>query len=185
MTEAEPIETSTLNKLKDTFQRLLPLVDDLADALGVLILISAGIVAWVFFYLFKLHDISLFISLSVGGLSLLPILILTRFWYALESLKDIPTLAEEMIDDVTGDVAQSWHAVKSGKKGALNFLGQAKKLFEIRSILNSADDIIGQYFSIGPLVNPFYLFLGVLSLISLFFLFIVGVVTGGLSLIGY
>lgn len=185
MSEAEAVETSTLSKLKHTFQQLLPLVDDLADALGVLILISAGIIGWVFYYLFQIHHFSLAISLGVSALSLLPILVLSRFWFALESLKDIPTVAEEMIDDVTDDVAQSWHAVKSGKKGALNFFGQAKKLFEIRSILNSADDIIGQYFSIGPLVNPFYLFLGVLSLFSLFFLFMAGVVTGVLSLIGY
>lgn len=179
-----PIEASTLNKLKQSFQRLLPLVDDLADALGVLLLISMVVVIWIFVYLFYLQHFSLFISVGVSSLSVLPVLILSRFWFSLENLKDIPKIAEEMIDDVTGDVAQSWHAAKSGKKGALNFFGQAKKLFEIRSILNSADDIIGQYFSIGPLVNPFYLFLGVLSFIGLFFVFIAGLIMGVLSFVG-
>ncbi len=177
------IDKSALSKLQQSFQRLLPLVDDLADALGVLLLISLLVAVWVFYYLFQLHHFSLLVSLSISALSILPILILLRFWFALESLKDIPKIAEEIIDDVTDDVAQSWHAVKSGKKGALNFFGQAKKLFEIRSILNSADDIIGQYFSIAPLVNPFYLFLGVLSFIGLFFLFVAGAVLGGLSLV--
>ena len=176
-------ETSTLNKLKPIFQRLLPLVDDLADALGILLLISLSVVIWIFVYLHFLQHFSLVISAGVSGLSLLPILILLRFWFALENLKDIPKIAEEMIDDVTDDVAQSWHSVKSGKKGALNFFGQAKKLFQIRSILKSADDIMGQYFSIGPLVNPFYLFLGLLSLFGLFFLFISGFFLAALSLI--
>ena len=176
-------EFSTIDKLKESFQRLLPLVDDLADGLGVLLLISLAITIWIFVYLFHLQHFSLTMSLAGSGLALIPILILSRFWFALESLKDIPKIAEEMIDDVTEDAAQSWHAVKSGKKGALNFFGQAKKLFEIRSILNSADDIIGQYFSIGPLVNPFYLFFGVLSLLGLFILFLTGGVLGLLSVI--
>lgn len=176
-------EASTLSKLKQSFQRLLPLVDDLADALGMLLLISLIVVIWIFVYLFYLQHFSLFISISVSGLSILPVLILSRFWFSLENLKDIPKIAEEMIDDVTGDVAQSWHAAKSGKKSALNFFGQVKKLFEIRSILNSADDIIGQYFSIGPLVNPFYLFLGVLSFIGLFFVFLAGLVMMILSFV--
>jgi len=150
----------------------LPLADDLADGLGILLIISLCMVSWVFFYLFQLQHFSLMMSIGLCGLALIPILILGRFWFALENLKDIPKIAEALIDDVTEDAAQSWHAVKSGKKGALNFFGQAKKLFEIRSIINSADDIIAQYFSIGPLVNPFYLFFGVLSLFAVFALFL-------------
>jgi hypothetical protein len=176
-------DTSTLNKLKESFQRLLPLVDDLADGLGVLLLFSLALTLWIFVYLFYLQHFSITMSLGMSGIALFPILILSRFWFALENLKDIPKIAEAVIDDVTEDAAQSWHAVKSGKKGALNFFGQAKKLFEIRSILNSADDIIEQYFSIGPLVNPFYLFFGVLSFIALFFLFVTGIILGVLSIL--
>jgi ABC-type multidrug transport system fused ATPase/permease subunit len=177
------IEPATLKKLKQSFQRLLPLVDDLADGLGVLLVISIISMVWIFGYFFYLKHFSLTLSLGITGFALLPILILSRFWYALESLKDIPVIAEELIEDVTEDVAQGWHAAKSGKKGALNFLGQAKKLFEIRSVLNSADDIIKQYFSIGPLVNPFYLFLGVLSLVGLFFVFVTGAILAILSIV--
>ncbi len=177
------IESATLNKLKQSFQRLLPLVDDLADGLGVLLVISIISMAWIFGYFFYLKHFSLTLSLGISSFALLPILILSRFWYALESLKDIPVIAEELIEDVTEDVAQGWHAAKSGKKGAFNFLGQAKKLFEIRSKLNSADDIIKQYFSIGPLVNPFYLFLGVLSLAGLFFVFATSAILAILSIV--
>ncbi len=177
------IETSSYNKLKEAFQKILPLVDDLADGLGILLLISTATSIWVFIYCFQLQHFALMLSLAISGLTLLPILILSRIWFALENLKNIPNVAEELIDDVSEDAAQSWHAVKSGKKGALNFFGQARKLFEIRSLLNSADDIIGQYFSIGPLVNPFFLFLSALSFIGLFFLFVLGGILGILSMV--
>jgi len=177
------IDASKLDKLKQSFQRLLPIVDDLADGLGVLLLISLALMLWIFVYMFYLQHFSLVMSLVISGIALFPVLILSRLWFALESLKDIPKIAEEMIDDVTEDAAQSWHAVKSGKKGALNFFGQAKKLFEIRSILNSADDIIEQYFNISPLVNPFYLFFGVLSFIALFFLFMAGAILGVIAVV--
>ena len=167
-------ETSSYEKLKSAFQKILPLVDDLADGLGILLLISTAISIWVFIYCFQLHHFSLIVSLTISGLTLLPILVLSRIWVALESLKDIPAVANELIEDVSEDAAQSWHAVTSGKKGALNFFGQARKLFEIRTLLNSADDIVGQYCSIGPLVNPFYLFISALSFVGLFFLFVLG-----------
>ncbi len=175
-------ETSTNSKLIDAFQKILPLVDDLADGLGVLLLISTAFCLWIFLYCFQLQYFSLIVCLTISGLALVPILILSRIWFALENLKDIPKVAEDLIDDVSDDAAQSWHAIKSGKKGALNFWGQAKKMFEIRSILNSADDIIGQYFSIGPLVNPFYLFLSALSFVGLFFIVMLGGLLGVLAI---
>ncbi len=177
------MENKTVNdsKLKEAFQKILLLVDDLADGLRLVLLISVVLSLWIFIYCFQLHQVSLITSLMISGLTLLPSLILSRTWYALENLKDIPKVAEEIIDDVTDEVAQSWHHVKSSKKGALNFFGQAKKLFQIRTLLNSADDIIGQYFSVGPLVNPFYLFLSALSFLGLFFLFVMGVILGLLS----
>ncbi len=177
------VETGSLEKIKQLFQRILPLVDDVADALGVLLLCSALAAAWIFVYFFYLQKYSLAVSLVAGGVSFFPILILLRIWFALENLKDIPKIAGEIMEDVSDEVAQSWHGIKSGKKGAMNVLGQARKLFEIRSMLKSADDIFEQYFSIGPLINPFYLLLGVLSLIALFFVFVTGALLGIMSII--
>ncbi|BCG63051.1 MAG: hypothetical protein methR_P0740 [Methyloprofundus sp.] len=176
-------KTVSYSKLTGSFQKILPLVDDLADALGVILIVALALSLWIFIYCFQLQQLSLIISLMLSGLTLLPSLVLSRIWYALESLKDIPKVAEEIIDDVTDETAQSWHATKSGKKGALNFFRQVKKLFEIRTLLNSADDIMGQYFSIGPLVNPFYLFLSALSFLGLFFLVVTSVILALLTVI--
>jgi membrane associated rhomboid family serine protease len=101
-------------KLRNTFEQLLPLADDLADALGVLLLIASGVIIWIFFYLFYLQGIAVLWALGLTAIALIPVLILWRFWNALESLQNIPDVAEELIDDVTEDVSQSWHAIKTG-----------------------------------------------------------------------
>jgi hypothetical protein len=95
----------------------------------------------------------------------------------------MPSIIDELVDDVTDGASQRWNAVKSGKKAAFNVIGQAKKLFQIRSLLNSAGDVFEQYISIGPLINPFYLLLAVLSLIGLLLLMIVGGVLAIITLI--
>ena len=83
---------------------------------------------------------------------------------------------------VTEDVSQSWHAVNTGKKSALNFFGQVRKLFEIRSLLDSASDVMKEYFNIIPLINPFYLLFAVLSFASLFFIFVTGLILALISI---
>ncbi len=174
---------SSLNKIQHIIRKILPLVDDVADALGLFLLLSLLTIGWIFSYLFYLQHFSLALSLSIAGCALLPCLILARIWFALENLKDIPDIIEEFGEDVSESATESLQAVKSGKKGAFNIIGQARKLFQIRSLLSSGNEIFSQYFSIGPLINPFYLFFGVLSLISLFFMLIAGGVLGVISLL--
>ena len=169
-------DDASLVKSRNTFEQILPLADDLADALGVLLLVSCGIIIWIFFYLFHLQGMAIIWAMGLSAIALIPVLILWRFWNALESLQNIPEAAVELIDDVTEDVSQSWHAVNTGKKSALNFFGQVRKLFEIRSLLDSAGDIMKEYFNIIPLINPFYLLFAVLSFASLFFIFVTGLI---------
>ncbi len=182
-TDAEPKQSDDSSLyLRNTFEQLLPLVDDLADALGLLILISITIIAWIFVYLFHIQGIAIIWAAGLSFFALIPVLILCRFWYALESLQNIPEIAEELIDDVSEDVSQGWHAAKSGKKSALNIFGQIKKLFEIRTLINSAGEIMQDYFNISPLINPFYLFFSVLSFTSLFFIFVTGLILAFISI---
>lgn len=179
-TQAAP---SSLKKIHHIIQKILPLVDDVADALGLFLLLSLIVIGWIFAYLFYLNDYSLTLALSISGCALIPCLILARIWFALENLKDIPNIVGELSEDVSESATESWQAVKSGKKNTLNIIGQARKLFQIRTLLRSGNEIFSQYFSIGPLINPFYLFFGVISLISLFFLLIVGGALGIISLL--
>ena len=177
-TDVEPKQdTVTLVKLRNTFAQILPLADDLADALGILLLVSCGIIIWIFIYLFHLQGLTIIWAMGLSAIALIPVLILWHFWNALESLQNIPEVAVELIEDVSEDVSQSWHAVNTGKKSALNFFGQVRKLFEIRSLIDSAGDIMKEYFNILPLINPFYLLFAVLSFASLlFFIFVTGLI---------
>ncbi|MEE9412190.1 MAG: hypothetical protein V3V22_03965 [Methylococcales bacterium] len=184
MTEPSPqIDPSSLNQIQHLIQKILPLVDDVADALGLFLLLSLIVISWIFVYLFWLNNYSIMLSLSISACALIPCLILTRIWFALENLKDIPNIVGELSGDVSESANESWQAVKSGKKGTFNIIGQARKLFQIRSLLSSGKEVFTQYFSIGPLINPFYIIFGVISLISLFFMLIVGIVLGIISLI--
>ena len=173
---------SLQQRLLTMFQNLLPLVDDVADKLGGLLIISFATLAWIFYSLYYLQDFSLKTALIGCIIAALPWILLLRFWFALTSLQDIPKVAEQLIDDVSEDAGQAWHAVKSGKKGALNIVGQAKKLLQIRSLLNNADDILEQYFNIGILINPISLTFAIIALISLFVLFVLGTILALLAL---
>ena len=124
--------------------------------------------------MFYLQSYALKTALIVTALTALPWMFLLRIWVALTSLKDIPKIAERLIGNATEDIVQTRHGDKSGKKGALNVIDQAKKLIEIRSLLSNADDILAQYFNIGILINPLSLILGILSLITLFLLLLIG-----------
>ncbi len=178
----EPQSETIQQRLLTMFQNLLPLVDDVADKLGVLLIISFATLAWIFYSIHYLQDFSLKTASTGCIIAALPWILLLRFWFALSSLKDIPKVAEQLIDDVSEDAGQAWHAVKSGKKGALNIIGQAKKLLQIRSLLSNADDILEQYFNIGILINPISLIFAIFSLISLFVLFLLGALLAVLAL---
>lgn len=175
-------DASSLQKFKILLQKILPLVDDVADALGSFLIVCLIAIAWIFINLYLLRQFSLVISLSLTACTLLPWLIVVRIWFALENLKQIPEQLSELAGDVSENTSASFRAVKSAKKGLFNVLRQARTLFQIRTLLSSGSELMEQYFSIGPLVNPFYLILAVVSLITLFFILIAGVILAFVSL---
>lgn len=176
MTPPTPLNPAELDdKLIAQLERLVPLVDRMADSLRTVLLLSLAVLAWIGAYLHLLHGFSWTTTLFVVGLAALPGLILVRFWTAFEGLKELPKFAAASIDKVTDDVAQNWHAVASGKKDALNLIGQIKNLFSVRTLLNEVGGVLNQTFSIGTLVNPFSILLGVLALVGTGVLLLVAV----------
>ena len=169
--------------LSALFAKLVPLVDSMADKLGLLLLLSLLVVVWIFVYLVYFFEASLVWSVLISSLAALPVLIVFRFWMALNNLKELPNIAMEIVDDVSDDVVSTWKAVKSDKKGAFNLVGQIRSLFEIKSLLSSAGDIFEQYFNVTILLNPLSLILGVVSLICLAIVLGVGGVLAIISLL--
>ncbi|MGB5600432.1 MAG: hypothetical protein WBM66_17050 [Thiothrix litoralis] len=158
------------------FDRLLPLVDSVSDKVRFAALLGLGLDVWIFVWLFFLKGFSLSSALMVAGVVLLPLLILLRFWWALEEIKDLPNIAERMMTDAQGEIQETVQGIRAGQVQKLGFLRSAKSLWSIGSMASEARELVGSYISIGTLVNPLSLVLGVVSLLFVLLLVFVGLV---------
>lgn len=171
MTEAD--NQGPTDRLLGLMEKLIPIVDDLADKLRVLLLLLLALAGWFAFYLLQLNDWGWKSTLTVLVLVGIPLLILARIYWSLRDIQALP----DVLDDVENDLKATWHGVTSGKRNALNVFKQVKNLYEVRGLLGSADDLIGNYVSFGVLVNPFFLILAALSLLFTLMLFLAGLIT--------
>ncbi|WML92345.1 hypothetical protein [Thiothrix lacustris] len=158
------------------FERLLPLVDSVSDKVRFAALLGVGLDVWIFIWLFFLKGFSLSSALIVAGVVMLPLLILLRFWWALEEIKDLPNIAGRMMTDAKGEIQETVQGIRAGQVQKLGFLSSAKSLWSIGSMASEARELVGSYISIGTLVNPLSLILGVLSLLFVLLLVLVGLV---------
>ena len=159
------------------FNKLLPLIDNVSDGVRLIALIGVFVTLWLFIWMFFILHWSLLLVLVMAGVVCIPSLILLRFWWALEDLKDLPTIAEALMEEVTTEVKSGWNDVRANKKKALSFIGQAKNLWEMKSLLGQLDEVFSQYLNIGLLINPFSLLLAILSLLSIFVLLVFSFIT--------
>ena len=158
------------------FERLLPLVDSVSDKVRFAALLGVGLDVWILIWLFFLKGFSLSSALIVAGVVMLPLLILLRFWWALEEIKDLPNIAGRMMTDAKGEIQETVQGIRAGQVQKLGFLSSAKSLWSIGSMASEARELVGSYISIGTLVNPLSLILGVLSLLFVLLLVLVGLV---------
>ena len=158
------------------FDHLLPLVDSVSDKVRFAALLGLGLDVWIFVWLFFLKGFSLSSALMVAGVVLLPLLILLRFWWALEEIKDLPNIAERMMTDAQGEIQETVQGIRAGQVQKLGFLRSAKSLWSIGSMASEARELVGSYISIGTLVNPLSLVLGVVPLFFVLLLVFVGLV---------
>jgi hypothetical protein len=161
-------------RLLTLFERLLPLVDGLADKLRFVLIIGLLLLVWVGVWMGMLKHCALPLTLTVVGLMSLPLLVLLRFWWSLEELKDLPAIAGQMMGDAKDEVFDNVQSIRAGKVSKLSLLSATKGLWSVGSMLREARGMLGSYISITTLVNPFMLVLGV---ISLGFVFVLGLVS--------
>lgn len=164
---------NTSDRLFALLEKLIPLVDDLADKWRVLLSLLMGLIGWFGFYLLQLNDWRWQTTMAVLVLVAIPPLILGRLYWSLRDIQQLP----DLLDEVEDDLKSTWHGVSTGKRGALNVFKQAKNLYEVRGLLGNADDVIGQYISFGVLVNPLFLILAALAPLFTLLLFFAGVIT--------
>ena len=172
----KPLETENKQKLLELFERLLPLLDKLTDKLKLTLVLGLLVVVWLVVWFLFLKHFSLAVSLLVGFAALMPTLILARFWWALEELKDLPNIAGQMLGDAKSEFQASVQNIRAGNPPKLGFLGIGKNLWSVGAMASEARELVGSYIGIATLVNPFMLVLGAISFTSIFLLFLVGIV---------
>jgi hypothetical protein len=163
-------------RLLAVFGRLLPLVYALANKVRLTLILGLLVTVWLIVWFFFLKHFSLAITALVGMAALLPTLVLARFWWALEELKNLPDIAGQISGDAKNELQESVQNIRAGKIPKLGFFSAGKGLWSVGAMASEARELVGSYISISTLVNPFMLVLGVLSLLSVFLLFLVGVV---------
>jgi len=126
--------------------------------------------------LFFLKHFSLGITAITGIGALLPTLILTRFWWALEELKNLPDIAGQMMGDAKSELQESVQNIRASKELKLGFFSAGKGLWSVGAMVSEARDLVGSYLSITTLINPFMLVLGVLSLLIVLLLFLASII---------
>lgn len=169
-------EPGKQERLQTIFGRLLPIVDALADKLRLIWLLGLLVSVWLVVWCVVLKHYSWGIGLAAGSLALLPALILLRFWWALEELKNLPEIAGEMAGDAKSEFQASLQNMRAGKLPKLSFLGAGKSLWSIGSLAAEARELLGSYLSLATLANPFMLILGVISVFGVFMLFLAGII---------
>jgi hypothetical protein len=170
------LEPEKKQRLLSIFERLLPLVDNLADKLRLFLILGILVTAWLVVWCYFLKHYSIGIAATVGIAAFLPILILARFWWALEELKDLPNIAGDMVGDAKTELQESVQNIRAGKIPKLGVFSAGKSLWSIGAMASEARELMGSYISLSTLVNPFMLVLGVISFVGVFLLFLVGIV---------
>ncbi len=170
------VEQDQKQRLLSIIGRLLPLVDSLADKLRLILVLGMLSAIWLIVWFYFLKHFSLGFSATVGVVAIFPALILARFWWALEELKNLPEIAGQMMGDAKTEFQASLQNLRSGEVPKLGFLNVGKSLWSVGAIASEARELVGSYISFATLVNPIMLVLGAVSFVSVFLLFLVGII---------
>lgn len=171
-----PLDNQKKERLLVIFERLLPVIDGLADKLRLFVIFGFLTVIWLVVWCFQLQHYSLWVSATIGIAAAMPMLILARFWWALEELKDLPEIAGQAVGDAKKEFQDSVQNFRSGNGPRLGFLSAGKSLWSIRGMAFEVRELLGSYLSIATLVNPFMLVLALLSMLSIVILSLTGIV---------
>jgi hypothetical protein len=106
--------------------------------------------------LFFLKHFSLGITAITGIGALLPTLILARFWWALEELKNLPGISCQMMGDAKNELQESVQNIRAGKVPKLGFFSAGKSLWSIGTLFSEVRDLLGSYQCPILLVRTFH-----------------------------
>jgi len=165
-------------EILSTFGSLLPLLNSMTFSLRVAVWLGVAMVVWIFVWFTLIKGFSWILGIIIAALALLPIVFLSRFWWALEELNDLPETIGSMVGGTTHEVSDSVKAIRSNepKKRNLALLGSVKGLWQFGSLARDVRGLVGSYIGFGVLANPFSLLLGILSLMFIFVLMLISLI---------
>lgn len=181
MAQAEPTpEEIQVRKgaLMRLFDRLLPIVDAIADSVRLAAVLGLLMLVWIFVWMTRVSDFSTQTSILVGLAICLPVVLLLWYWWGLEGLKKLPETVAEIAGNAKSEVRSHIQGIRSGETRKLVSHVSMGKLWELRSLADEARDLLGSYARVGFLVNPLLL---VLLFLSLLFLVPLGLVSVALA----
>ena len=170
------LEPNQKQRLLRLFERLLPLVDSLADKLRLMVALGLLVTIWLVAWFWVLKHYSVTVSASVGFAALLPTLVLARFWWAVAELKNLPDIAQDAMGDAKAELQASVQNIRAGKAPKLGLFSISKSVWSLGSMAADMRELLGSYLSIATLFNPFMLILGFISFLGVVTLLLVGIV---------
>jgi hypothetical protein len=149
------------------FDRMLPVVDAIADTVRLAALLGLVMVIWIFVWMTHLNDLSLATGLVVAAVAFLPVLVLLWYWWGLEGVKKLPDDVAQIAGSAGAEVRSHIQGIRAGEERRLLNYVSLGKLWELRSLADEARDLLGSYARVGSLANPVLLVLLFLSLLLL------------------
>lgn len=181
MSEIEPTAADIQVRkgaLMRLFDRLLPIVDAIADSVRLAALLGLVMVIWIFVWMTRLNDLSLATGLTVTAVASLPLLVLLFYWWGLEGVKKLPETVAQMAGSAGAEVRSHIQGIRAGETRKLLSHVSLGKLWELRSLADEARELLGSYARVGALASPILL---VLLFLSLLFLIPLGLVSLALA----
>jgi hypothetical protein len=162
-------------RLLEIFQQLLPLLDSLVRKIRSTVVLGVFVAIWFIVWSAYLKNFPITVCVIVGFTALLPTVILARFWWAVEELKNLPQIAGQMMGEAKAEIESSVQNLRDGKAPKLGILNAGKNLWSVGAMASEVQDLVGSYISFTTLINPLMLILGVLSFVSVYLFFFVGI----------
>jgi hypothetical protein len=149
------------------FDRLLPVVDAIADSVRFAALLGLVMVVWIFVWMTRLHELSLATGLAVTAVASMPVLVLLWYWWGLEGVKKLPETVAQMAGSAGAEVRSHIQGIRAGETRKLLSNVSLGNLWELRSLAGEARELLGSYARFGALASPILLVLLFLSLLLL------------------
>jgi hypothetical protein len=149
------------------FDRLLPIVDAIADTVRLAAVLGLLMLVWIFVWMTRVSDFSTQTGILMSLAACLPVAVLLWYWWGLESLKKLPETVAQIAGNASSEVRSHIQGIRAGETRKWVSHVSLGKLWELRSLADEARELLGSYARVGFLANPLLLVLLFLSLLSL------------------